>query len=421
MNEKQTIIIGGGLQGLAVANALLDRGEEVLVLEREAGVGLETSFANAGMITPSQAQPWNSVSDILDILSGIGKQDSPMLLKINALPSLFFWGLSFIRNSSKSRFNTNTENICKLAQYSLQQIQKVRKEYGLKYDHTDKGTMKIFRSDLSFKRGIEEANRLKNFGIRYKVLDSEQVIEEEPQLKDITSQIAGGIIFPQDETGDAHKFCLELENLIRKKGGRIHTNTEIRKILVHKKKVNSIVTDRVEIQTKRVVVAAGSWSYLLLKNLGLRLPVRPVKGYSLTLDISGMKDVPSLAVIDEGVHTAITPLGNRIRIAGTAEFVGFDDDIHEKRIDYLNNMLQAIYPSFYSKLDLEESALWYGFRPMSPDGKPYVGQTKVKGLYLNTGHGHLGWTLAMGSGALLADMMIGNKTEIDSNPYLATR
>ena len=186
-------------------------------------------------------------------------------------------------------------------------------------------------------------------------------------------------------------------------------------------RVNSIVTNRVEIQTKRVVVAAGSWSYLLLKNLGLSLPVRPVKGYSLTLDITGVKDVPSLAVIDEGVHTAITPLGNRIRIAGTAEFVGFDDDIHEQRIDYLSNMLQAIYPSFYSKIDLEESTLWYGFRPMSPDGKPYIGQTKIKGLYLNTGHGHLGWTLAMGSGALLADMMIGNKTEIDSNPYLATR
>tara|TARA_B100001167_G_scaffold172260_1_gene123897 strand:+ start:311 stop:1582 length:1272 start_codon:yes stop_codon:yes gene_type:complete len=421
MDEKQIIVIGGGLQGLATANALLDKGEKVLVLEREAGTGMETSFANAGMLTPSQAQPWNSVSEILKIISGIGKTSSPMLLKMNAIPSLFFWGLRFIRNSSKSRFNSNTDNICKLAKYSLQLTKEFRNENDLDYDHSEKGTMKIFRSESSLNKAIEEAERLKKFGIKYKVLSSKGVAEAEPGLADISDQILGGIFFPEDETGDAYKFCNELENLIREKGGRIHVNTEIKKILINKKSVNSIVTDRVELQANRVVVAAGSWSYLLLKKAGLNIPVRPVKGYSLTLDTAGLKNAPGLAIIDEDVHTALTPLGNRIRIAGTAEFAGFNDDIHEKRIDYLNDMLESVYPSLFSELNHEEGTLWYGFRPMSPDGMPYLGSTRIKGLYLNTGHGHLGWTLAMGSAAILSDLITKRDTKIDSSPYLASR
>ena len=157
------------------------------------------------------------------------------------------------------------------------------------------------------------------------------------------------------------------------------------------------------------------------KKSGLNIPVRPVKGYSLTLNTAGLKNAPGLAIIDEDVHTALTPLGNRIRIAGTAEFAGFNDDIHEKRIDYLNDMLESVYPSLFSELNHEEGTLWYGFRPMSPDGMPYLGSTKIKGLYLNTGHGHLGWTLAMGSAAILSDLITKRDTKIDSSPYLASR
>ena len=421
MKEDPIIIIGGGLQGLATANALLDRGEEVLLLEKSSGVATQTSFANAGMLTPSQAAPWNSMADIVNILSGIGKKDSPMLLKLTQVPSLFFWMLRFLFNSSKSKYRSNTENICKLAQHSLELTKQTREKYGLNYDHSTVGTMKIFRDDSSFNKASKNAERLNNQGLTFKVLTNQEVVEQEPLLSDVSSKIPGGIFFPDDETGDAYKFCKELETVIREKGGRIHVNTEVKRIHFYKGKVNSVVTDRVEIKTSRVVLTSGSWTSNLLKNTRLNLPVKPVKGYSLTLDTSMLKDTPKMPIIDEGIHTAFTPLGYSLRVAGTAEFAGFNEDIHQKRIDYLYRTLESIYPSISSNLDLDEGSLWYGFRPMSPDGMPYIGPTKISGLFVNTGHGHSGWTLAMGSGDVLADLMIKKQPNIEVKPFFASR
>ena len=240
-------------------------------------------------------------------------------------------------------------------------------------------------------------------------------------MKDIKTKLSGGIHFSNDEIGDAYKFCKQLEEIIRSNGGRILTNTKINKILVDKNKINCLVTDRAILQTKRVVVCAGSWSRALLKKVRLKLPVVPVKGYSLTYDTHGLNNMPKISLVDESIHTAVTPFENRIRIAGTAEFVQFDDSIHPKREAYLNNMLKSIYPNLFSQIDRTEGKLWHGFRPMSADGLPFIGKTKIDGLYVNCGQGHLGWTLAMGSAALLADQIQGKDSEIDQNPYLAGR
>ena len=421
MKENPIIIIGGGLQGLATTNALLDRGEEVLLLERSSGVATQTSFANAGLLTPSQAAPWNSMADVVKILSGIGKKDSPMLLKLTQVPSLFFWGLRFLLNSSKSKYRSNTENICKLAQHSLELTKQIREQYGFNYGHSSVGTMKIFRDESSFNKTSKEVERLSDLGLTFKILSNQEVVEQEPCLSDVSTKIFGGIIFPDDETGDAYKFCKELETVIKEKGGRIHVNTEVKKIHFNKRKVNSVVTDRVEIKASRVVLTSGSWTNNLLKNTRLNLPVKPVKGYSLTLDTSILNDTPKMPIIDEGIHTAFTPLGYSLRVAGTAEFAGFNDDIHQKRIDYLYKTLESIYPTISANLDLDEGVLWYGFRPMSPDGMPYIGPTKISGLFVNTGHGHSGWTLAMGSGDVLADLMLNNQPNLEVKPFLASR
>ena len=243
MKENPIIIIGAGLQGLATANALIDRGEEVLLLERSSGVATQTSFANAGLLTPSQAAPWNSMADIVNILSGVGKKDSPMLLKLDQVPSLFFWGLRFLLNSSKSKYRSNTENICKLAQHSLQLTKQIREKYGFNYDHSTVGTMKIFRDESSFSKASKEVERLSDLGLTFKVLTNQEVVDQEPCLSDVSNKISGGIIFPDDETGDAYKFCKELETAIREKGGRIHVNTEVKRIHFNKGAVNSVVTD----------------------------------------------------------------------------------------------------------------------------------------------------------------------------------
>ena len=212
-----------------------------------------------------------------------------------------------------------------------------------------------------------------------------------------------------------------MEDYLRNNGGRILTNTKINRILINKGKVNCIVTDRAILQTKKVVVCAGSWSHDLLKKVRLYLPVRPVKGYSLTYQTTGLNNLPNHAIVDESIHTAITPFKNRVRVAGTAEFVGFNDQIHNKRIKYLNNMLASVYPNLFSKIVKDEGKIWHGFRPMSADGLPFIGRTKISGLYVNCGQGHLGWTLAMGSANLLADEILDEVSDIDRRPYLASR
>ena len=422
MKNDQIIIIGGGLQGLATANALLDRGEKVLVLEKNKETATAASFANAGMLTPSQSTPWNSSSDIFNILSGIGKKDSPMSISFKSMPSYFFWGLSFIVNSTSSRFERISKDIFSLAKYSKDLTEKIRNYEKFSYDESTDGTLKLFRDSERLKKSIALSDRIYGKSSTIEVLNQKEVIDLEPALNRVRKGIIGGIHYKEDEIGDAYKFCKSLEEIVRRKGGRILVNTDIKKILLHKRRVNSVVTDRAVLEAKRVVICAGSSSTALLKKLGIRLAVRPVKGYSLTYETIGIKNPPKLSIIDESIHIAITPFANRIRVAGTAEFVGFNEDIHPKRIDYLNSKLNEVYPNLYSKVkDDEEVELWFGFRPMSADGLPFIGESKIKGLYINTGHGHLGWTLAMGSAELIADQIIGEQTQIDSQPYQATR
>ena len=421
MKKDQIVIIGGGLQGLATAYVLLSRGEDVLILERDADVASSASFANAGMLTPSQSMPWNSPSDILQILSGLGKKDSPMSMSTKALPSLFLWGLKFLWNSTPKKFDFITKNLYELGVYSIDLTKEFRENFNLSYDESDTGTIKIYRNQENLDKAISLQDRIFKGKKNLTLLDTKQLIKREPQLKEIEDQLSGGMFFPDDEIGDAHKFCKNLEDLIRNNGGRILTNTKINKILVNKGKVNCIVTDRAILQTNRVVICAGSWSRDLLRNIKLNLPIRPVKGYSLTYETAGLNNKPNYAIVDEAIHTVITPFENRIRVAGTAEFVGFDDQIHPKRISYLNKMLENIYPNLFKQIDINQGKIWHGFRPVSADGLPFIGKTKIEGLYVNCGQGHLGWTLAMGSANLLADEVQNCESVIDINPYLANR
>jgi len=421
VSKDLIVIIGGGLQGLATAYTLMTRGEEVLILERNEDVASAASFANAGMLTPSQSMPWNSTSDLLNILSGFGKKDSPMTMSPKALPSLVTWGIKFLINSRAKKFDEISRNLFKLGTYSKKLTQRVRNDFNFSYDETEIGTIKIYRKQENLEKALKLHQRIFSNSNEPEILDTQELVKKEPQLKDIKDQLVGGMYFPEDETGDAYKFCKHLENIIRSNGGRILTNTKINKILVNKGSVNCVFTDRAILQTNRVVVCAGSWSRELLKNIQINLPVRPVKGYSLTYDTAGLNNSPNYSVVDESIHTAITPFSNRIRVAGSAEFVGYDDQIHPSRESYLNNMLRNIYPGLYSQIELNDGKLWHGFRPMSADGLPFIGKTRISGLYVNCGQGHLGWTLAMGSATLLADEIQNKESDIDRNPYLATR
>jgi D-amino-acid dehydrogenase len=305
-----------------------------------------------------------------------------MKLRPSVLPSLGSWGLRFLKNSSVARHLEATEANYRLAAHSLRQTRAAREGMGLQYQ-AGHGALKLFRDRRAMAGPVALAQRLATLGMCHEVLDADGAVAREPQLESIRDQIAGALYFPDDERGDALLFCREL--------------------------------------ARRFVVAAGCRTPGLLKTAGLSLPIQPVKGYSLTVSVDRPADLCTVAIVDDRMHAAVTPLGNRLRVAGTAEFAGFDTRLRADRVENLFRLLSAVYPRIADHVDRTKAEAWTGLRPTSCDGKPFIGPTHIKGLFVNAGHGHLGWTMAMGSARLLADLMTGRTPAIDPHPYRAMR
>ncbi len=416
-----TLVIGAGLLGLCTAKSLHARGETVRVLEAREGVALETSFANGGMLTPSLPEPWNDPGVHRHLASSLFDPKSGMRLRLHAVPSLFFWGMRFLQNSSPSRYYKACEDNFLLASYSLACTRAVTRELQLQYSQASGGTLSVFRNerDLNAKKAVSD--RLAALGMRYSLLDSAGVVALEPSLADVGHKLIAGIHFRDDEFGDAQKFCVALAEKLRASGVSIDTGRQVIGIVHSNGRVTGVRTRTEVIATKRVVLAAGPHSRQILKSVGMSLPVQPAKGYSVTIDISDMTGGPRIPVLDDSMHAGITPLDHRLRLVGTAEFTGFDKRLDQVRIDNLFDLLEALFPSIDARIDRQKALPWTGLRPMSADGKPIIGRTSIEGLYLNTGHGHLGWTMAMGSAELLADLMQGRAPAIDPQPYGISR
>lgn len=412
----QTIVIGAGLLGLTSAYYLLERGHAVTVLERRDGPGLETSFANAGMLTPSMADPWNAPGVHRNLLKWLGRDDAPMLLRWRALPSLAAWGLQFLRHSTPARFHANLRANHALARYSLAAIGELRAREHIEYDASTAGTMKVFRDARALEHSAAISAVLAADGLRCRRLDATGVVRAEPQLAAVAADIAGGLLYPDDESGDAHRFCSALAALLQRRGAVLRYGDEVCGLLLRSGRIGGVRLRDGVVSAEHVVVAAGSHSPDLLRDSGVRLPVKPVKGYSLTLATQGV-ELPGMPVVDDALHAAVTPLGNRLRIAGTAEFAGFDRSIAPGRTANLLDLFARIYPRLSAGVASQRFEAWAGLRPVSPDGVPAIGATRLPGLYLNTGHGHLGWTMAAGSGKLLADLLTGNRADVDPAPY----
>ncbi|MEJ2760873.1 MAG: D-amino acid dehydrogenase [Gammaproteobacteria bacterium] len=411
------IIIGAGLLGSSSAYFLARAGHQVTVLERREGAGMETSFANSGMVTPSQADPWNSPGTLKRLLAWAGDEKSPFILKPAVLPSLLGWGLAFLRNSGRARFRASLERNAALANYSLATFRFVRQQEELHYDEILRGTLKLYRDEAAFAKAAEVSDVLHAAGVEHEVLDAAGVTAREPALNDIAADISGGVFFPDDEAGDAHKFCGQIAALAGRRGAEFRYGAEVTEIRYHGGRITAVVTPGRVFTADACVLAAGSYSVCLAHSLGLKLPVRPVKGYSVTLDRDGWDSGPSLPVIDDSRHVAVSPLGERLRVAGMAEFAGYDTDVSPDRIERLFKILDEIYPAFQSRRNSATAGYWAGLRPYCCDGSPIIGRAGYTNLYLNTGHGHLGWTMSAGSGRLLADLIDGRETAIDASPY----
>ncbi len=417
----RAVVVGAGLLGLTTALFLKRLGADVVVVDRAEGPGAGTSFANGGLLTPSMADPWNAPGILGKMIHWIGDESAPVLLRPQALPALGAWGVAFLLQSRPQRFRENLLRNVRLANHSLSVMAGLRDEYELAYDGACSGSLKLLRDEASLEQAIDMAESLASHGVRFTALDRAQTVAREPALATIVDEIAGGVFFPDDECGDAYRFCEAMAALLRRMGVSLRFGLEVKSLQRDGARLTGAVTARGVLESDIFVVAAGSYSTPLLRPLGLRLPVRPAKGYSITVPTESWRLPPRLPVVDDALHAVVVPIGERIRVAGTAEFAGFDRVLRQERIDNLRFLLQQTYPDFAASLDPERIQAWTGLRPMSADGVPLIGATSIENLFLNTGHGHLGWTLAAGSAQALAHLIMQQQCDINIDEYSPRR
>lgn len=405
----RVVVLGSGVVGVASAYYLREAGHEVVVLDRQEGPALETSFANAGEVSPGYASPWAAPGIPIKALKWLFMRHRPLFIWPKPDPDMIRWGLMMLRNCTSARYEINKSRMVPIAEYSRDLLRALREKAGIAYDERSKGTLQLFRTQKMLEGTAKDVAILKKFGVPFELLDVEGCVRVEPALGLVREKIAGGLRLPGDETGDCFKFTNALAALCRQLGVEFRYGTQIEAILTEGGKVTGVKTPAGTVTGDAYVMALGSHSPLLLRRIGIDLPVYPVKGYSLTIPITDPAGAPESTVMDEYHKVAITRLGDRIRVGGMAELDGYSDKLRPSRRATLEHVVTDLYPRGG---DVAKASFWCGLRPMTPDGPPVIGKAKYGNLWLNTGHGTLGWTMACGSGRVLADMVSGRQPEI---------
>lgn len=407
----KVIILGSGVIGVTSAYYLAKAGHEVTVIDRQAEAGLETSFANAGEISPGYSSPWASPDIPLKAVKWLLMKHAPLVIRPVPDPAMIAWGLRMLRNCTSARYALNKSRMVRLAEYSRDALRELRAETGITYDERSRGTLQLFRNARQADAAASDIAVLKQYGVPFEILDVEGCARAEPALAAVREKIAGGLRLPGDETGDCHVFTQKLAKLAAELGVTFLFNTAIEGLRASGKRITGVQTNAGEMTADAYAVALGSYSPLLLKPLGLSIPVYPVKGYSITVPVTDPEAAPVSTVMDETYKIAITRLGNRIRVGGTAELSGYNLKLHPARQETLEHSARDLFPQGG---DFSRAEFWTGLRPMTPDGTPIIGPTPYANLLLNTGHGTLGWTMACGSGRVLTDLISARKPDIDT-------
>jgi D-amino-acid dehydrogenase len=411
----RVLVLGGGLIGVASAWYLSEEGHEVTVIDRQPGVALETSFANGGQISTSHAEPWANPGAPWQALQWLGREDSPLLWRLRADPAQFAWGLRFLRECTPGRTRTNTIAILRLALYSRALLKELRPLLGLEYDQLQRGILHFYTDEAEFLHAIPQAALMRDYGCDRVVKTVAECLAIEPALADSTVPVVGGTFTAEDESGDAHKFTQVLADRAAVRGVAFRFGESIAELMQAGGRVTGVRLAGGETLTADAyVVALGSYSPLLLKPLGIRVPVYPAKGYSATLALDEHTQAPTVSLTDDGHKVVFSRFGDRLRIAGTAEFTGYDTSLNDVRCHALVKRTKAIFPVLAWHGNAE---FWAGLRPATPGNVPLIGRARLSNLYLNTGHGTLGWTMACGTGKLLADLICGRAPDIDPEPY----
>lgn len=414
----KVLILGSGVIGVTSAYYLARAGHEVTVVDRQPEPALETSFANAGEVSPGYSSPWAGPGVPVKAVKWLLMKHGPLVVRPNLDPVMWVWLLKMLRNCTSARYAVNKSRMIPIAEYSRDSLRDLRRDIGIQYDERSQGTLQLFRSQQQLDGTGEDIAVLKQYGVPFEVLSREGCIAVEPALAGVKEKFVGGLRLPQDETGDCHMFTQALAKHAEALGVRFMFNTGIDRIVTDGTRVSGVATSAGMMQADAYVLALGSWSSRLVAPLGISLPVYPVKGYSITVPIKDASGAPESTVMDESYKVAITRLGNRIRVGGTAEISGFSTKLYDARRATLDHSLTDLFPRGG---DLSRATFWSGLRPMTPDGPPVIGPTQYANLHLNTGHGTLGWTMSCGSGRVLADMLSGKKPEVDVSALTVER
>ncbi|AZO50481.1 MAG: FAD-dependent oxidoreductase [Mesorhizobium sp.] len=405
-------VLGGGVIGVTTAYFLAEAGHEVTVFDRQKGPALETSFANAGEVSPGYASPWAGPGIPLKAIKWLLMKHGPLVVRPAFDPHMWTWLLKMLRNCTAERYALNKSRMVPLAEYSRDTLKTLRQTTGIAYDERVKGTLQLFRTQKQLDGTGGDVEVLKKYGVPYEVLDAEGCIATEPALAGVRGKFVGGLRLPGDETGDCKMFTDRLAELCVARGVTFEYDTVIRRIIRSRNRVHNIHTSKGWKAADAYVMAMGSYSAQAMRRVKRPIPVYPVKGYSITVPIKDADAAPVSTVMDETYKVAITRLGDRIRVGGTAEISGFDMRLHESRRRTLEHSVGDLFPGGG---DLKTATFWCGLRPMTPDGPPLVGRSELSNLYLNTGHGTLGWTMACGSAKVLADIISSRVPEINAH------
>lgn len=412
------LVLGSGVVGVTSAWYLAKAGHEVIVVDRQPAPGMETSFANAGQVSPGYSAPWAAPGIPVKAIKWLLMKHSPLVVRPQLDPAFWSWLFRMLANCTEAAYATNKARMVRVAEYSRDLLRELRAETGIRYDQRMQGTLQLFRTQKQLDHVHADTEVLEKEGVPFEVLDPAGCIRAEPALARVAGKYVGGLRLPGDETGDAHVFTQELAKLATAAGVAFRQGATIQRILVEGDRIAGVETDQGTLKADRYVVATGSFSTGLVKPLGISIPVYPVKGYSITVPITDPEAAPVSTVMDESYKVAITRLGDRIRVGGTAELSGYDIHLRQARRDTLEFSVGDLFPAGG---DIPRASFWSGLRPMTPDGTPIIGPTRYANLFLNTGHGTLGWTMACGSGRVLADLVSGATPEIETADLAVSR
>lgn len=405
------IVMGAGVIGTTTAYYLNRAGHEVTVIDRQPNVALETSFANAGQISPGYASPWAAPGVPLKAFKWIFQQHAPLAIKITGDMYQYQWMIRMLAECNINRYQINKERMVRISEYSRDCLDELRQDTGIHYDERQLGTLQLFRKQEQLDIAGKDTEVLKEEGVPFELLDHAGVIRAEPALAHATVDFVGGLRLPNDQTGDCQKFTTELAELARQNGVQFLFNTQIQSIKHRGDEISAIVLKNgTQLKADAYVMALGSYSHEMLKMLEIDAPVYPLKGYSITTKIVDPQSSPVSTILDESYKIALTRFDDRIRVGGMAEINGYDHSLNTHREETLVMVLKQLFP--YAS-DISDAHFWTGLRPATPDGTPIVGKTFYKNLYTNTGHGTLGWTMSCGSAQLLSDIISNTSPKIE--------